>query len=419
MAMDVQRTGVARQKKIRRAIIGGVVVVVVLLITLGLNKLEPAAPSVEKETVWIDTVQRGPMLRQVRGPGTLVPEEVRFISASVEGRVERIPNLPPVNVHPDTVVLELTNPDLEQNALESEAQLKASEADYEDLKAKLESDVLNQQTSADEVESRSQQAQLQVQADEKLAKEGLIPELNLKLSRLKATQLAQQSKVEQERVRKTKSSAVAQLNAQRARVDQMQALHNIRRSQVDSLNVRAGIEGVLQDVPVQVGQRMTSGTNLARVARPDRLKAQLRIPETQAKDVLVGQRATIDTRNGVVEGQVARIAPSVQDGTVMVDVSLVGPLPKGARPDLSVDGTIEIEKLDNVLYVGRPAYGQPNSKITLFKLVKEGKEAVKVPVELGRSSVNTIEIVSGLQKGDQVILSDTSAQDNTDRIRLN
>lgn len=419
MAMDVQRTGVARQKKIRRAIIGGAVVIVVLLITLGLNKLEPAAPSVEKETVWIDTVQRGPMLRQVRGPGTLVPEEVRYISASVEGRVERIPNLPPVNVHPDTVVLQLTNPDLEQNALESEAQLKAAEADYEDLKAKMESDVLNQQTAADEVESRSQQAQLQVQADEKLAKDGLIPELNLKLSRLKASQLAQQSKVEQERVRKTKSSAVAQLNAQRARVDQMQALHTIRRTQVDSLNVRAGIEGVLQDVPVQIGQRMTSGTNLARVARPDRLKAQLRIPETQAKDVLVGQRATVDTRNGVVEGQVLRIAPSVQDGTVMVDVALTGPLPKGARPDLSVDGTIEIEKLDNVLYVGRPAYGQPNSKITLFKLVKEGKEAVKVPVELGRSSVNTIEIVSGLQKGDQVILSDTSAQDNTDRIRLN
>lgn len=417
--MDIQRTGQAKKKRIRRAILGGAILVVVLLVTLGLNRLEPAAPTVERETVWVDTVQRGPMLRQVRGPGTLVPEDVRWISTSVEGRIERIPALPGVTVSPDTVLLEMTNQDLEQNAAEAEAQLKAAQADYLDLQAQLESALLNQQASAEEVESRYQQAKLQAEADEKLSKDGLVPEITYKQSRLRAEQLASQTKIEKERVKKARSSNQAQLAAQRARVEQNAALYEMRRRQLESLRVRANIQGVLQELPVQVGQRVTPGTNLARVARPEKLKAELRIPETQAKDVLIGQRAAIDTRNGIVEGRVVRVAPSVQDGTVIVDVALTAPLPKGARPDLSVDGTIEIEKLDNVLFVGRPAYGQANSKVELFKLVEEGKKAVRVPVQLGRSSVNTIEIVSGLNAGDQVILSDTSAQDGHDTIRLN
>ncbi|HXO18635.1 MAG TPA: efflux RND transporter periplasmic adaptor subunit [Thermoanaerobaculia bacterium] len=416
--MDIQRFGQAKKKRTRNLIIGVAVLAAVGLISLGLSKLEPAAPTVQRETVWIDTVQRGPMLRQVRGPGTLVPEDIRWISASVEGRVERIPSLAGVTVTPDTVLLDMSNPEIEQNAVEAQAQLKAAEADYDDLKAKLGTELLNQQASAALVDSQSKQAKLQAEADTELSKEGLIPDLTVKLSRLKSDQLIKQDGIEKEKVEKSASSAQAQLAAQRARGDQMRALYELRQRQVESLHVKAGLAGVLQDLPVQVGQRVTAGTNLARVARPDKLKAELRIPETQAKDVGLGQEASIDTRNGIVMGQVMRVAPSVQDGTVIVDVRMTGPLPKGARPDLSVDGTIEIERLDNVLYVGRPAYGQAQSKVEVFKLTNGGKEARRVPVQLGRSSVNTIEIVSGLNRGDQVILSDTSAWDGHNVLRL-
>jgi HlyD family secretion protein len=390
----------------------------VLLITVGLSRLEPAAPTVAKETVWIDTVKRGPMLRQVRGPGTLVPVEVRWISTQVAARVERIPALPGVTVTPDTVLLEMSDPQTEQAAVEAESNLKAAQADYDDLKAQLESQLLNQQAQVAAAQSQADQARLQMEADEKLAKDGLFPELNLKLSRLRAEQAAKQARIEKERFQQNRRSTAAQLAAQRARVESMRALYDLRRREMNSLKVRAGIDGVLQELPVQVGQRVNPGTALARVARPDRLKAELRIPEVQAKDVQVGQRASIDTRNGIVPGRVIRVAPSSQEGSVIVDVAIEGPLPKGARPELSVDGTIEIERLDDVLYMGRPAVGQANSKIELFKLVKNGKEAVRVPVELGRTSVNTVEIVKGLQVGDQVILSDTSAQDGYDKIRL-
>ncbi len=394
-------------------------IAVVSLITIGLARLEPAAPTVEAETVLIDTVKRGLMLRQVRGPGTLVPEDVRWISAPVEGRIERIPALPGVEVTAETVLLEMSDPQIEQNALEAEAQLKAAQADHDDLKAQLENQLLSQQAQLAAAESQSAQASLQEEADEKLAKDGLIPDLNLKLSRLRAAQLAKQAGIERERVQQNRRSADAQLAAQRARVDQMRALYELRRRQVDSLKVRAGIAGQLQELPVQVGQSVTPGTVLARVARPEKLKAELRIPEVQAKDLAIGLPAAIDTRNGIVPGRVTRVAPSSQDGTVTVDVSLEGPLPKGARPNLSVDGTIEIERLPNVLYVQRPAISQANSKIELFKVSKDGKEAVRVPVELGRTSVNTVEIVTGLQVGDRVILSDTAAQDGYDKIRLN
>src|SRR6185295_14802836 len=294
----------------------------------------------------------------------------------------------------------------------------AAKADYTDLKAKLESDVLSQRSNAASIESQAQEAKLQAEANQQLAKDGLIPDLTLRLSRLRADQLTKQAAIELERLAKSSQSAAAQLQAQKARLEQAQALVDLRQRQVDGLKVRAGISGILQELPVQVGQQVSPGTNLARVARPDQLKAELRIPETQAKDVQRGQAASIDTRNGIVAGTVARVAPSVQEGTVTVDVALTGPLPKGARPDLSVDGTVEIERLPDVLFVGRPAYGQANSKVEMFKLVEGGKAAVKVPVQLGRSSVNTIELLSGLSVGDQVILSDMSAWDNVNRIKL-
>lgn len=416
--MDIQRPDQTRKRRNQRIAWAALGVVAIGLITYLISRLKPAAPSVERETVWVDTVQRGPMLRQVRGPGTLVPVDIRWLSASQDGRVERIPALPGVKVEPDTILLELSNPELEQGLSDAESQLQGANADFEDLRARLESEVLNQRSQAAAVDSQAQEAKLQAEANQQLAKDGLIPDLTLRLSRLRADQLSRQAGIESERVTKSTQSASAQLSAQRARVAQAQDLVDLRRRQVDGLHVRAGISGILQELPVQVGQRVTPGTNLARVARPEELKAELRIPETQAKDIVVGQTASIDTRNGIVAGRVARIAPSVQEGTVTVDVALTAALPKGARPDLSVDGTIEIERLPDVLYVGRPAYGQPNSKVEMFKLVEEGKAAVKVQVQLGRSSVNTIELVSGLQVGDQVILSDTSAWDNVNRIKL-
>jgi HlyD family secretion protein len=418
--MDIVRTGQAQKRRKRNALIVAGAVVAVALITLGLSRLKPAAPTVERQTVWIDTVQRGSMLRQVRGSGTLVPIDsaVRFISAQVEGRIERIPSLPGVTVTADTELMDMSNPEVEQNAAEALAQLKAAQADANNLRAQLATQLLNQQSQVSSAKSNSAQADLQAEANKKLAADGLIPDLTLKLSLLKADELRKQVATEDNKFKQNEESARAQEAAQQSRVDQLAALYDLRKRQIDSLRVKAGLAGVLQEVPVQVGQRVTAGTTLARVARPDQLKAQLRIPETQAKDVRPGQRASVDTRNGIAAGVVARVAPSVQDGTVLVDVTLQGPLPQGARTDLSVDGTIEIERLENVLYVGRPAYGQAQSKVEMFKLIEGGKEAKRVPVMLGRSSVNTIEIVNGLSPGDQVILSDTSAQDGFEVIRL-
>jgi HlyD family secretion protein len=419
MGMDIPRTGEAQKRKMRRTAVIVAIIAVVALVSVGLSRLEPAAPTVQKETLYIDTVKRGPMLRSVRGPGTLVPEEIRWIPAPVDARIERIPALPGVTVTADTILMEMSDPQAEQNALEAQSQLKGAEADYDNLKAQLDSQLLTQQGQVTNAQSLSDQAKLQYEADAKLFKDALIPEITQKLSALKSEQLVKQAKIEVERYEKSKRSADAQLAAQRARVEQMRALYELRQHQVNSLKVRAGIPGVLQDVPVQVGQRVTAGAVLARVARPEKLKAQLQIPEVLAKDVKRGQTATIDTRNGIINGHVSRIAPSVQDGTVAVDVALDGQLPEGARPDLSVDGTIEIERLPDVLYVGRPSYGQQNSKVELFKLSADGKTAARVPVELGRMSVSTVEIVKGLQTGDKVILSDTSAQDGYNKIRLN
>lgn len=416
--MDIPRADRAQEIRRRRLLIAGGGIVAVALITLGLSRLKPAAPTVEKGSLWIDTVKLGPMVRQVRGPGTLVPEEVRWIAAATEGRVDRILVLPGSTVEAATVLVELASVEVEQAAAEAEAQLRAAEADYQDLEAQLAGQILSQESQLSGVEADYQQARLQAEADAELAKEGLVSELTRKLSTLRAEQLGRRFEIERQRSVKAAESVAAQLAANRARREQARALRGLRQEQRESLRVRASIAGVLQEVPVEVGQRVAAGTILARVAVPERLRAELRIAETQAKDIEVGQRAAIDTRNGVVEGHVVRIDPAAQEGTVQVDVALDGALPKGARPDLSVDGTVELERLAEVLYVGRPAYGQTGSTVGLFKLTEEGEHAVRVPVALGRSSVNTIEIVEGLAVGDQVILTDMSAWDAFDRVRL-
>jgi HlyD family secretion protein len=419
--LDVKREGVTRKKRIRAAIIAGSVLAGIAAISFGLSRLEPAAPSVNRATVWMDAVKRGEMIRQVRGPGTLVvlPEAIRWVAARTRGRVERRVLLPGVIVKPDTIILELSNPELEQELRDASYQLKAQQAELADLRVRLESQVLNQRSVAAGVESEYNQARLQAAADEKLHAEKLIGDLILKRSKVRAEELATRNELEQQRLQIATESVEAQLQAKRATVEQFQALYDLRRSQKDALTVRASIEGVLQELAVEVGQEVTPGANLARVAQPDKLKAQLRIAETQAKDIEVGQKAVIDTRNGLIDGKVMRIDPAVQEGTVTVDVALAGELPRGARPDLSVDGTIELERLADVLYVGRPAYGQAESTVGLFKLLEDGETAVRAQVKLGRSSVNTIEVLQGLSEGDQVILSDTSAWDAYDRIRLN
>lgn len=414
--MDIPRPSFAQAKRNRRiALVVGAVILMVL-VTLGLSRLQPAPPTVEN--AWVDTVKRGEMLRQVRGLGTLVPEEIRWIPAQTEGRVEQILLRPGARVQPDSIILVLSNPELERTALDAELQLKAGEAETANLRVQLESQVLNQRAAAATVQSDYSQAKLQAEVDEQLAKEGLTSDLNLKRSRLRAEELATRHDLEQKRLAIASDAVKAQLAAQQARVDQLRALAQLRKKQLEALRLRAGVAGVLQIVPVEVGQQVTPGANLARVADPTRLKAEIRIPETQAKDVQIGLKAEIDTRNGIVRGRVMRIDPAVQQGTRTVDVMLEGALPPGAVPDLSVDGTIEIERLADVLYVGRPVQGQPNAKVGLFKVVEGGKEAVLTTVQLGRSSVSTIEIVEGLKVGDQVVLSDMSAWDAFRRVRL-
>lgn len=416
--MDIQRADRSKEKKRNRILLVSGGVVLLALITLGLSRLKPAAPTVEKSSLYIDIVRRGPMTREVRGPGSLVSLDVRWIAASTTGRVERQVLYPGAQVKADSVILELASPEVEQAALESEAQVRAAEADLANLKAQLVSETLTQEAAAAAVEADYNQAKLQSEADTELNKQGLVSRLTQRLSALKAEQLGKRNEIEKQRLAKRSDAVDSQIRAQEARVDQLRALNQLRRSQLESLHVRAGIDGILQQVPVAVGQQVAMGTNLARVARPGELKAELRIAETQAKDILIGQKAAIDTRNGIVQGSVSRIDPAAREGTVLVDVMLQGELPTGARPDLNVDGTIELEHLDSVLFVGRPTYGQSGSTVGLFKLVDGGDEATRTPVKLGRSSVNTVEIVEGLNEGDQVILSDMSAWDAFERVRV-
>lgn len=418
-AMDVPRPHVARQKRKRRIIIVASSILALILITFGLSRLKPAVPSVDRSTVWIDTVKRGPMVRQVRGLGTLVPQEIRWIAAQTEGRVERIVVRPGATVEPDTILLELSSPELDQQARDAELQFKAAEAELTTLRATLQRDLLEQESSAARVHSEYQQAKMEAETNDNLAKNGLVAELTHKTSKIKAEDLAARDGIEQKRYEFAKQNIEPQIASKQAAVDQVKALAQLKQDQVEALKVRAGFAGVLQQLPLEVGQRVVPGANLARVADPTKLKAEIKIAETQAKDIQINQPASIDTRNGVVAGHVVRVDPAVDQGTVRVDVAIDGDLPKGARPDLSVDGTIELERLDNVVYVGRPAFGQENNTVGIFKLVAGTSEAVRTPVKLGRSSVNTIEILSGLEPGDQVILSDTSSMDAHERIRLN
>lgn len=418
--MDIPRAKSTNHKKhLRTAIICMAVVLAIALITFGISHLKPAAPGVERSTLIIDTVKRGPMLRQIRGTGRLVPEDIRVIAAATQGRVERIMVQPGTEVSAGTLLLELSNPELQQSVVDSEYQLRAAEADYNNLKVKLESDHMAQEASAASVRSEYQQAKIATDTDEALAKDGLIPALNLKLSRVKTEELANRYQIEQKRVQSTVKATQAQLAAQQARMAQIGALLKLKRDQVETLRVLAGTDGVLQQMQVEVGQQVTPGTNLAKVVEPQNLKAELKIAETQGKDIHLNQEAKIDTRNGIVPGHVVRIDPAAQQGTLTLDVALDGQLPQGARPDQNIDGTIELEHLDNVVYVGRPAFGQSQSAVSMFKLEPDGRTAVRVQVKLGRSSVNAIEVLEGLQPGDQVILSDTSAWDNYNSIRLN
>lgn len=418
--MDIQRPSNARAKKIRRIVYGTVALMLVGGVTYGLSKLKPAAPAVDPSTIWTDTVKRGPMLREMRGLGTLVPEDIRWIAAQTSARVDRWVLRPGAILKPDSIIMELSDPTVQRDAVDAEYQLKGAEADYANLKVQVDSDLMNQKATEASVRSDYEQAKIQHDTDVKLVAEGLTSQLIEQKSRVTVEQLAIRLQLEAERTKIATDAANAKLAAQQARVEQMKALYGLKKSQLDALHVRSGIDGVLQLEPVDVGQNVTPGTNLARVADPKKLKAEIKIAETQAKDAQIGQKATIDTRNGIVHGHVSRIDPSVVNGTVTVDVLMDEPFPpgSGARADLSVDGTIEIENLKDVLYVGRPVHGQSDSTIGIFKLSEDGSEATRVNVKLGRSSVNTIEILDGLKVGDKVILSDMSAWDQFDRIRL-
>ncbi|MBS0664786.1 MAG: HlyD family efflux transporter periplasmic adaptor subunit [Verrucomicrobia bacterium] len=417
--MDIPRPDQSKAKRKKRIIIGAIAVTALVVITVTLARLKPAAPTVERNLVWIDTVKRGQMLRQVRGLGTLVPEEIRWIAARTQGRVDKIILRPGAVVTPDSVILILANPDVEQAAASADAQLKAAEADLVGTRAQLESGVLAAEAAAASARADSEQARLKAEVNEQLHQEGLVSELDLRLSKVTAEQLATRNTIEQKRYAFAQESIAPQLSVKEAEVERLRGVAKLRHDELDALTARAGMNGVLQLLPVDVGSQIQPGVNLARVADPAKLKAEIRIAETQAKDVAIGQTAEVDTRNGIVSGHVSRIDPSVQNGTVTVDVLIDGPLPKGSRPDLSVDGTIELERLDDVVYVGRPAFGQERSTVGLFKLDRDGSYATRVPVKVGRSSVNTIEIVGGLQPGDRVILSDMSQWDANDRVRLN
>ena len=416
--MDIVRPEIKRKKKIRLIIYIVAAVVLIPLVTYALSRLKPAAPSVDNGTIWTDTVKRGPMLREVRGLGTLVPETILLIPAATDGRVDKRYILPGTPVKADTSILDLSNPELQQTALDAEYQMKGAQANLEQTRALLQNQLMDKRTQAASVSSAYHTALLDKETNEKLAANGLVSDLIYKKSQVAAAELEKQDDLAQKEVETFENSIASQMAVQQASLDEKRAMYELKKSQLDQLHVRPGIDGVLQELDVEVGQKVTMGTVLARVAQPSHLKAQLKIAETQAKDITIGQKASVDTHNGIIAGHVTRIDPAVQNGTVTVDVGLDGALPPGARPDLSVEGTVEIERLADILFVGRPVHGEANSTVGLFKVIDDGREATRVQVQLGRSSVNTVEIVKGLDVGDKVILSDMSAWDNYDRVQL-
>jgi HlyD family secretion protein len=418
--MDIARPDLKRQKRRRQIILLAVVMVLVVATTAAVLRLKPAAPSVERGTVWTDTVKRGSMLRQVRGLGTLTPtqEAIRQIPAETEATVVRIRMLPGSQVREDTILLEMSDPQVEQAALDAQLQMKAAEAAFQSLRVTLDSALMDLKASAATVTADYEQAKLQGETDKALFDMGVISGLAYKSSKGKADELTIRNDLEMQRIAVNQKAIESQLAEQQAKIDQMRTLFELKQKQLDALKVRAGINGVLVDLPLQVGQRVSPGTMLAKVVAPNHLMAVLRIAETQARDVQIGEPASVDTHNGVIAGTVMRVDPAVENGTVTVDIKLTGDLPNGARTDLSVDGTVDLERLDNILYVGRPAFGQESSTISLFKLDPEGSGAVRVPVKVGRASVNSIQVIDGLREGDTVILSDMSRWDSTDRVKL-
>jgi HlyD family secretion protein len=428
--MDVPRKDAAKKRLIKRIIIG--LVILILLVPVGYyvgvpfifkGRLKPAAPGVELSTLWPDSVRRGPMVLEVRGLGTLVPEDTLLIPAQTDGRIEKILIKPGTPVKPDSIILVMSNQELQTALLDAEYTLKAAQASYTDLRVTLEKQGLDLKANAAQVSADYHTAQLKAERDDALVKEGLVAPVDAKISDVTAQELSTRNEIEEKRLSINQESVEAQLAAQKVKVDQFESQYKLKQQQVEELKVRAGAEGMLQALPelqkVEEGQKVLAGTALGKVAQPSHLKAELKIAETQAKDVTIGQPAVIDTRNGLVKGKVSRIDPAVLAGTVTVDCRLEGPLPAGARPDLSVDGTIELMRLDDVVYMGRPVFGQADSKVSLFKMEPEGKYANRVQVTLGRASVNTIEVKSGLNVGDRVILSDMSAWDAYERIKLN
>jgi HlyD family secretion protein len=430
--VDVVRKGAGKKRLIKRIVIGVVLLGAIGGVTWAVGRLKPAVPTVERSTIWPDTVKKGDMLRQVRGLGTLVPEDVLWIPAPVDGRIVKINVLAGAAMKPDTVILVLENPDVQLDAVKAEFDLKAAEADLTNLRVTLASTTFDKKAAAATVNSDYVQAKLAADRDKQLEKAGLVPDLTMQLSSTKAAELATRNDIEESRLKIIDQSTVAQIEAQKVKVEQFRAIYALKKKQVDELSVRAGYTGILQQLgasaaagattsapPLEVGQKVTAGTILAKIAQPQKLKADLKITETEAKDIALGQPAEIDTRNGVIPGKVIRIDPASVNGTVTVDVQLLGALPQGARPDLSVDGTIELEKLHDVLYIARPVFGQPNSDATIFLIGKDGQTCTRTKVKFGKASVNAIEIVGGLRLGDQVILSDMNQWDNHNEIKLN
>lgn len=416
--MDVTRRGVAEKRQRRRVVIGSTAGIMLVAVVAFALRLDPAAPVVDRGTVFLDAVRRGEMLLSVRGPGTLAPVEVRRIAAGTPGRVVGVHSLPGVRVKPDTVILTLENPNLAQELTGAELELAAAEADLDDRRVQLRRQVLDQRSLLASVEAEARQATLDAEADAQIHAEGIIGRIELEDSRGVAEELGRRARHEAERLQLADQMAASELAAEEARVAQLRVARDLKRELVSRLEVRAGIAGVLQEVSAEAGQQVMAGDSLARVAEPTRLKAELRIAEVQAKDIEVGQTARVDTRNGIASGRVARVEPAVRDGAVTVDVVFNDDLPRGARSDLSVDGLIEIERLADVLHVGRPAFGQDGEEVDIFRLEEDGEHAVRVRVGLGRASVNTVEIREGLAEGDMVILSDTAAWEGHDRIRV-
>ncbi len=417
--MDISRPDIRKRKIRRNVFVGAVAAVVICAVGIFVLRLKPAIPTVDS-AVWTDVVKRGPLLRQVRGPGTLVPREdrIRLIPAETEATVVRIRVLPGAKVEPDTILMDLVDPAVQQQMLDAQLQLKAAKADYLNTRARLQSDLMNQRAGAATVGADQRQALLQSQTDKSLYDLGVISGLTYSASKGKADELNQRNDLERQRLDLNQKAILTQLAVQETKVQQAQALLGLKQKQEQALSVRAGIAGVLVDLPHQVGEHVAPGTTLAKVVQPDQLKASLKIAETQARDIQIDQPAEIDTHNGVIPGKVARIDPAVQNGTVTVDVDLLGALPQGARPDLSVDGTIDLDRMTDVLYVGRPAFGNENSTISLFRVSPDGRSATRVPVKVGRASVNSIQVLAGLEPGQTVILSDMSRWDSADRVRL-